>query len=390
MNMKKTIAILTALMLTVTPSDAMAQKKKRTVAKPKATVVDKEMEERLEVMRASTQKIMFIDSVVVDKKKMLEAIKFPEEAGSIHRYSKFFNTQEQANGIVFLNQLRNRCFYSHFENGEWALYSKDLVDGKWTRGERLKGLELNGNDIEYNYPFVMADGTTMYFSAKSEDGIGGYDIYVTRLDESTGRYLKPENVGMPFNSMANDYFIIADEYDGIGWFATDRRQPDGKVCIYTFLLNNIRVNYNAEEYSPEQLRGLSEISSISDTWTDVATKNKGLSTMKAIVMRMTNKTKKSDFEFIIDDNHTYTTLSDFKSKEAARKFNTLFNLKNKKIKLDNSMVKARDVYPKSNATAKAQYKTQLIAAEKQSEKYEIEIDKLTKEIRRIELEVLNK
>ncbi|MFR3186749.1 MAG: hypothetical protein ACLTOV_01045 [Phocaeicola sp.] len=41
-------------------------------------------------------------------------------------------------------------------------------------------------------------------------------------------------MGMPFNSPYNDYMYALDDFNNLGWFATDRFQPEGKVCIYVF------------------------------------------------------------------------------------------------------------------------------------------------------------
>ena len=49
----------------------------------------------------------------------------------------------------------------------------------------------------------MADGVTIYYASDGE-GLGGYDIFVTRYNTNTDTYLVPENVGMPFNSPYND------------------------------------------------------------------------------------------------------------------------------------------------------------------------------------------
>ena len=51
---------------------------------------------------------------------------------------------------------------------------------------------------------------------------------------------------MPFNSPANDYMYAIDEFNNIGWFASDRYQPDNKVCIYVFVPNSSKEVYNYE------------------------------------------------------------------------------------------------------------------------------------------------
>ena len=280
--------------------------------------------------------------------------------------------------------------FSKFADGGWDLYSSEMIGGKWSHAVPLKGLDVLGDDVDINWPFMLSDGTTLYFAAKGEESIGGFDIFMTRYDETTQSYLKPENIGMPFNSIGNDYFYIVDEYDGIGWFATDRNQPEGKVCIYSFVYNDVRENYVAEEHSPEQLLQLSEIHSISQTWTSTQARQSALEQLTAVYKRKFTQKKKNDFTFVINDELTYTTLSDFRSPEAAEMYVGLNELLRKKNKLDTSMERARIAYPTAKQSQREQYKKQLLAAEKQSEKYEIEINNMSKEIRRIELTKLGK
>lgn len=385
--------ILLAALLVILPSSVDAQKKKsatKAKVKQKTTVVDNELEQRLESMRGFTQKVMFIDSVVVSKSKLLSSLNIPDEAGSIQAYNKFFNTTDQPNSIVYLNQLRNKCVFSKFADGGWDLYSKEMIGGKWSNAVPLKGLDILGDDVDINWPFLLSDGTTLYFAAKGEESIGGFDIFMTRYDETTQSYLKPENIGMPFNSIDNDYFFIVDEYDGIGWFATDRNQPEGKVCIYSFIYNDVRENYVVDEYTPEQLRQLSEIHSISQTWTSNQARLGALEQLTAVYKRKFTQKKKNDFEFVINDELTYTTLTDFRSSEAAEMYVDLNELLRKKNKLDSSIERARVAYPTARQAQREQYKQQLLAAEKQSEKYETDIKNLSKKIRRIELTKLGK
>ena len=385
--------ILLAALLVILPSSVDAQKKKsatKAKVKQKTTVVDNELEQRLESMRGFTQKVMFIDSVVVSKSKLLSSLNIPDEAGSIQAYNKFFNTTDQPNSIVYLNQLRNKCVFSKFADGGWDLYSQEMIGEKWSNAVPLKGLDILGDDVDINWPFLLSDGTTLYFAAKGEESIGGFDIFMTRYDETTQSYLKPENIGMPFNSIDNDYFFIVDEYDGIGWFATDRNQPEGKVCIYSFIYNNVRENYVVDEYTPEQLRQLSEIHSISQTWTSNQARLSALEQLTAVYKRKFTQKKKNDFEFVINDELTYTTLTDFRSVEAAEMYVNLNELLRKKNKLDSSIERARIAYPTARQAQREQYKQQLLAAEKQSEKYETDIKNLSKKIRRIELTKLGK
>ena len=39
-----------------------------------------------------------------------------------------------------------------------------------------------------NYPFMTSDGETFFFAAKADDGLGGYDIFMTRYDPDEGKF----------------------------------------------------------------------------------------------------------------------------------------------------------------------------------------------------------
>ena len=138
------------------------------------------------------------------------------------------------------------------------------------------------------------------------------------------------------------------------------------------------------------LRQLSEIHSISQTWSSLNARNNALERLTDVYKRKFTQKKKNDFTFVINDELTYTTLTDFRSPEAAEKYVSLNDLSGKKNKLDSSIERARNAYPTARQPQRDQYKKQLLAAEKQSEKYETDIKNLSKEIRRIELTKLGK
>ncbi len=51
---------------------------------------------------------------------------------------------------------------------------------------------------------------------------------------------------MPFDSPYNHYMHVIDQYNNLGWFASDRFQPEGKICIYVFIPNSSKQTYNYE------------------------------------------------------------------------------------------------------------------------------------------------
>lgn len=374
---------LLALLLMSTP--ASAQKSRRnTKANPKAelTAADKEKKLKIDQMTEATQKIVFFDSVVVDKKDILSALNLPEEAGSITTYDKFFGTGTHADAFVYMNEMKNKCYYTLPSTSDFNIYSCDKIDGNWSSPSRLKGLESLGEGSSINYPFMMADGTTLYFAAKGPESIGGYDIFVTRYNPESGLFVKPENIGMPFNSTANDYLYVVDDFDGIGWFVTDRHQPEGKVCIYNFIPAETRETY--EDVPEERLKLLAGLHSISATWGNGKARQEALQRLKAIRNRRNSTAHQKLFELVINDSHTYTNFSDFKQKTNAEKYRNVLNLIARKAKLDDTLEKARDYYATASQKEKDKYKSEILRSERQSEQMEIQIEQQTKEIRNSE------
>ena len=147
-----------------------------------------------------------------------------------------------------------------------SILSRNKLLDKWSDGSLLPG-SIN-EAMNADYPYVLTDGITIYYASDGPGSMGGYDIFVTRYNTNTDSYLMPENVGMPFNSPYNDYMYVIDEFNDLGWFASDRYQPEGKVCIYVFIPNSSKQVYNYEGMDPDKMISLAQLHSIKDTWTD--------------------------------------------------------------------------------------------------------------------------
>lgn len=269
-------------------------------------------------MLKGVEDVCIIDSFVVDKTNFLEAYKISEESGKLFTFNEFFRTEGEHPGTVYETEIGNKIYYSEKgENGNLDIFSKNKLLDEWSKGHSLPGsINASGNA---NYPFVMADGVTIYY-ANDGEGLGGYDIFVTRYNTNTDIYLVPENVGMPFNSPYNDYMYVIDEYNNLGWFASDRFQPEGKVCIYVFIPNSSKQTYNYEAMEPQQIISLAQIHSLKDTWKNQDIVDDALQRLESAIKHKPQERRAVDFEFVIDDNKTYYLLSDFKSAKAKQLF----------------------------------------------------------------------
>jgi hypothetical protein len=169
---------------------------------------------------------------------------------------------------------------------------------------------------------MMSDGQTFYYGSKGEGSIGGYDIFMTRRGDD-GSYFDGSNIGMPYNSTANDYMLAIDETTGLGWFATDRDAPEGKVTIYTFIPNATRVNYDPDT---SNLASLALLSCIAETQPKGFNKQaalKGLANIGVSSDATTTASGGNDFVLSLGNGKVYTSLSDFTNSVARAEMETL-------------------------------------------------------------------
>ena len=382
----KTIAII-ALALLV-PLSMQAQKKKKVIKRPIAVVPEEPAEDpRITEMRELTQQIIFFDSVVVEKNHFLSAIRLHPESGRLSSFNDFFRVQGTPDGYVYLNEMGNKCYFSDVsDDGGLRLFTNDKLGSEWSSPTPLKG--INEGISEANYPFMMADGTTFYFAAKGEESIGGYDIFMTRYDAEDGRFFKPENIGMPFNSEANDYMYAIDETNNIGYFVTDRRQPEDKVCVYMFIPPTTRRNYNVESLSDEQLRGYADISRIADTWGNGKERKLALERLNSL-QETGREENKPEMTFVINDQMTYTSVSQFRHPDSKGLYAELQEAKRQLEDTQVLLEKSRNYFAKASADDKQTLRPEILDAEKKLERLIADTKSLEKRIRNAENSIIN-
>ena len=282
-----------------------------------------------EDMLPNTQKIFIIDSTVVDSRKVLDAIPLPKAYGRYVPYDEFFATSTKSNTYVFVNGFNNRCYFTEIGTDSIArLYTCDKQGDAWGKPQPIK--EINDRFKDISFPYMSSDGQTLYFAAESsEEGLGKRDIYMAKYDADEGHFLQAENIGLPFNSSADDYTYVEADADHLAWFATTRRQPEGKACVYTFVPYQPRQNYAADEISDNRLRSYANIIRIRDTWPTPEYREKAMAHLEKLKQNA-GKASNGDeeYEFIVNDNTVYHSIDDFMSDETRRDFHDIIRLRN--------------------------------------------------------------
>ena len=331
-------------------------------------------------MFKSVEKVAVIDSFVVSKNKFLEAYKISSTSGKIQ-------WNQEGNGTIHENEMGNKRILGERKDSLMQLYTQEkLLDG-W--GEK-QAIESLNDSCNVNFPFLMGDGTTLYYASDGEGTLGGYDIFVTRYDSEDNAYLRPSNIGMPFNSTANDYLYAIDEFNNLGWFVTDREQPDDTVCVYVFVPNESKRTYNYEATDPQVIMDAATLRSIRATWTDEEQVRDARQRLAALKYAKEEKTEKIDFQLIIDDSATYTNWSDFRSKEAQNTYRQLLQKEKDLNQLQSNLTKKREEYANENGLGKKKLEPSILDLENRIPQLMEEVEKLTLEVRRLEIEKLRR
>ena len=376
MNLRKITILLLAILLSLPMA---AQKRKRNTRPKPAPVVEEPQEDpRITNMREMTQQIIIVDSIVVNKDQFLASIRLSSECGQLMNTGAFFRNQLQ--GTLYLNEMGNKVYFSQPDGHQQQLYTADKLGNEWSKPQPLQGLS-EGID-EASYPFMLTDGLTFYFAGKGEESIGGYDIYMTRYDSRSGSFLKPENIGMPFNSEANDYMYAIDEANRIGYFVSDRRQPEGKVCIYIFIPSDTRKTYDNSKYTEEQIRNFADIASIADTWGNGTER-------KAALDRIKSKYATHDVPGQLVSTGDAASAVEFHSKEANSLYQKLLKEQNALDIVNSSLDMLRQKYHKANASERNRMKSEILKLEEQALQLNASVKQLTKATRNAEINSKN-
>lgn len=324
-------------------------------------------------MLMRVEDISIIDSTIVDKSDFLRFYHFAADLGTISSSNVLIDSVF-VERTQYTTQRKDRTISAKPNNNQLDIFTSYKLLDTWS-DETSISPEINTPSNE-NYPFLMPDGVTLYFASDGEKSIGGYDIFITRFNPNKNDYFTPENIGMPFNSPFNDYMMVVDDVRKIGWFASDRFQPEGKIVVYSFIPN--------EE---KQILRLENLDSLRQ-FAQLKTFRKATIEQVDFAEITKKQDKEPEYTFVITDNIIYHSLSDFKNNEAADLAAKLkiqkTNLNQMKINLD----KLREKYAKSTDDERTEIAPQILSIEQTIATMEKTIEDMTISIRNIEIHTL--
>lgn len=82
------------------------------------------------------------------------------------------------------------------------------------------------------FPFVK--DSILYFSSDGHYGLGGLDVFESKIIKEKDEYSEPLNIGKPVNSSYDDFAFIIDKERKFGYFSSARKEGKGDDDIYYF------------------------------------------------------------------------------------------------------------------------------------------------------------
>jgi len=128
-----------------------------------------------------------------------------------------------------INANENMIFFASDKPGGYGgtdIYVTSLLpNGKWTNPKNL-GNKINTSEND-DSPFLMPDGKVLYFTSEGHLGMGGHDIFYSKLD-TNGNWSSPVNLGYPINSPDDDIYFSWSA-DGNRIYFSSIREEFGKT-----------------------------------------------------------------------------------------------------------------------------------------------------------------
>jgi len=259
---------------------------------------------------------------------------------------------EPANMVIFLPNNSNIIYYGSYgankSNGRDIYRIERLADGKWGKPENL-GNVIN-TPFDEDYPFLHADGKTLYFSSKGHNSMGGYDIFKSEFDSAAMQWSKPINLDFPINTPYDDYLYITDKDNFYAFFTSNRETRDNNITVYKILVDK---NPIKREYKDlEEIINVSrlEVSSLAEI-------------KKAEESKQKNQTKEQDVIFATNEsNHSNINISPYSFKPISYSPNLSSQEIANNLKADNEKIE------KNAKEIKRQSQLAYIAAKENNEK----------------------
>ncbi|GAB1415494.1 tetratricopeptide repeat protein [Paludibacter sp.] len=324
------------------------------------------------------EEVELIDSTSVSKNDFFSLYKLGRESGNISFTKATIANKRVVDLFSFVTQRGDRKIFTKINGNNTDIFSADKLLDVWSNEVPISN-NIN-TAADENYPFLMLDGITLFFASNNENSIGGYDIFMTRFNSNTNDYLLPDNIGMPFSSIYNDYLLVIDEGNDVGWFVSDRNRIHDKVTVYQFKYNETKKFVSTDD--SKLLIEYAQLKKFKKVKQKVVNKEEDFH-IPATEIQNTNTV------FQINDTIVYTNSNQFRSYSAQNLWHEWFKMNESLNEKETLLSSLRNAYALSeDEKERKELKDEITNLEEYVLKLRITIPEKVKEIRNLEINYL--
>ncbi len=148
--------------------------------------------------------------------------------------------KEQSDHVMFVSNDRNYVYLSRF--GKNSNQGKDIFIARKSPSNDFSVPENLSNvintSLDEDFPFLANNGSTLYFSSKGHNSIGGFDIFKSEFDNVTKTWSTPENLGIPINTTSDDFLYVPSSDGLMASYATTEESDNSKVIVRNIKVDN--------------------------------------------------------------------------------------------------------------------------------------------------------
>jgi len=122
--------------------------------------------------------------------------------------------------------------------GGFDIYrTRVLPNGEWGEAYNL-GPDVN-TALDDDFPNISLDGYTLYFSSKGHNSMGGYDIFKSEILPDTLNFGPAKNIGYPINTPFDDKNLCMSDKGRYGYMAALRKEGQGDLDVYRLIFKGV-------------------------------------------------------------------------------------------------------------------------------------------------------
>lgn len=258
------------------------------------------------------RKTEITDSIITNKDEFIKHFRLGRETGTISHQILNLPERGRIDLTTWTNPSQDIQYYSDTLNNSINIFRTVKNEFEWLPGTLLS--EVINTTADENFPFLTNDGLSIYFASNGENSIGGYDIFIATKYDSQTDFQPPVNIGMPFNSIYNDYMMVIDKHNNTGWFVTDRFQSENNVIIYKFVYTGQSPLFITDA-SADDLVSYAKLRKFRKLDFDDF-EALGLHLHNDFFVASEDNVPSGQMSFVINDQITYSDISQFRSEKA--------------------------------------------------------------------------